>query len=209
MKIVGLSAGLSQPSSSRLLLDRLVAATGAEEVQVVELRELGHDLVNHLVTRVASPALQQAMEAVAEADALVVVTPVFNGSYAGLFKMFFEVLDEGTLRGKPLLMAATGGTARHSLAIDQAMLPLFFYLKAVVIPTSVFAATDDWGDDSGLVRRIDRAGRELAAMVGGRQASVNELASVDVEDAKAVDGDVESVGDLHLTMDFAQLMGNI
>lgn len=157
MKIVGLSAGLSQPSSSRLLLDRLVAATGAEEVQVVELRELGHDLVNQLVTRVASPALQQAMEAVAEADALVVVTPVFNGSYAGLFKMFFEVLDEGTLRGKPLLMAATGGTARHSLAIDQTMLPLFFYLKAAIVPTAVFAATDDWGDDSGLARRVEQA----------------------------------------------------
>ena len=167
MKIVGLSAGLSQPSSSRLLLDRLVAATGAEEVQVVELRELGHDLVNHLVTRVASPALRQAMEAVAEADALVVVTPVFNGSYAGLFKMFFEVLDEGTLRGKPLLMAATGGTARHSLAIDQAMLPLFFYLKAAIVPTAVFAATDDWGDDSGLARRVEQAASELVQMVSG------------------------------------------
>ncbi|HIW28785.1 MAG TPA: NAD(P)H-dependent oxidoreductase [Candidatus Luteococcus avicola] len=167
MKIVGLSAGLSQPSSSRLLLDRLVAATGAEEVQVVELRELGHDLVNHLVTRVASSALQQAMEAVAEADALVVVTPVFNGSYAGLFKMFFEVLDEGTLRGKPLLMAATGGTARHSLAIDQAMLPLFFYLKAAIVPTAVFAATDDWGDDSGLARRVEQAASELVQMVSG------------------------------------------
>ncbi len=167
MKIVGLSAGLSQPSSSRLLLDRLVAATGAEEVQVVELRELGHDLVNHLVTRVASPALQQAMEAVGDADALVVVTPVFNGSYAGLFKMFFEVLDEGTLRGKPLLMAATGGTARHSLAIDQTMLPLFFYLKAAIVPTAVFAATDDWGDDSGLARRVEQAASELVQMVSG------------------------------------------
>ena len=167
MKIVGLSAGLSQPSSSRLLLDRLVAATGAEEVQGVELRELGHDLVNQLVTRVASPALQQAMEAVAEADALVVVTPVFNGSYAGLLKMFFEVLDEGTLRGKPLLMAATGGTARHSLAIDQAMLPLFFYLKAAIVPTAVFAATDDWGDDSGLARRVEQAASELVQMVSG------------------------------------------
>lgn len=167
MKIVGISAGLSQPSSSRLLLDRLVTATGADEVQVVELRELGHDLVNHMLTRVSSPALQRALDSVIDADALVVVTPVFNGSYAGLFKMFFDVLDEGSLRGKPVLLAATGGTARHSLAIDQAMLPLFFYLKAAVVPTSVFAATDDWGDDSGLDRRVTQAGRELAQMVTG------------------------------------------
>lgn len=167
MKIVGISAGLSGPSSSRLLLDRLVESIGADQVEVIELRELGHDLVNHMVTRVASPALRRALDAVVEADAVVVVTPVFNGSYAGLFKMFFDVLDEGSLRGKPVLMAATGGTARHSLAIDQAMLPLFFYLKASVVPTSVFAATDDWGDSSGLDRRIGQAARELVAMVTG------------------------------------------
>ncbi len=209
MKIVVVSAGLGQPSSTQMLGERLGQATGADEVRHVELRLLAHDLVNALLTHVNSPALQVALDEVTGADGLVVVSPIYNATMSGLFKMFFEVLEEGALLGKPVLLGATGGTARHSLAIDQAMLPLFFYLKAVVIPTSVFAATDDWGDDSGLVRRIDRAGRELAAMVGGRQASVNELASVDVEDAKAVDGDVESVGDLHLTMDFAQLMGNI
>lgn len=167
MKLVAISAGLSQPSSSRMLLDRLVSETGADDVTVVELRDLGHDLVNRLVTRVSSPALRAALDAVQAADALVVVTPVFNASYAGLFKVFFDVLDEGSLRGKPVLLGATGGTARHSLAIDQAMVPLFFYLKATVVPTTVFAATDDWGDDSGLSRRIKQAAAELVQLVAG------------------------------------------
>ncbi|MEL4356495.1 MULTISPECIES: CE1759 family FMN reductase [unclassified Luteococcus] len=166
MKVVAISAGLGQPSSTHLLAERLVQATGADQVEHLELRLLAHDLVNALLTRVQSPALQRAVSDVVEADGLVVVSPVFNASFSGLFKMFFDVLHEGALLDKPVLLAATGGTPRHSLAIDQALLPLFFYLKAAVVPTAVFAATEDWGDaGSGLERRIGRAGRELAAMV--------------------------------------------
>ena len=98
------------------------------------------------------------------------MTPVFNGSYSGLFKLFFDALDEGAMKARPVLLAASGGTARHSLAIDHAMLPLFFYLKASVAPTAVFAATDDWGADSGLSARIERAGADLAALVHQRPA---------------------------------------
>lgn len=170
MKIVAISAGLGEPSSTQLLGERLLKATGADQVHHVELRLLAHDLVNSLLTRMQSPALEQVITEVVEADALIVVSPVYNASVSGLFKMFFDVLHEGALLDKPVLLAATGGTPRHSLAIDQAMLPLFFYLKAAVAPTAVFAATDDWGDaDSGLEGRIQRAGRELAAMVRVRR----------------------------------------
>lgn len=170
MKIVAISAGLGEPSSTQLLGERLLKAAGADQVHHVELRLLAHDLVNSLLTRMQSPALEQVITEVVEADALIVVSPVYNASVSGLFKMFFDVLHEGALLDKPVLLAATGGTPRHSLAIDQAMLPLFFYLKAAVAPTAVFAATDDWGDaDSGLEGRIQRAGRELAAMVRVRR----------------------------------------
>ena len=167
--IAVVSAGLSVPSSTRLLADRLAAATAdaLEEVEVtnVELREVAHELTDHLLTGFPGPALAAAIDAVRIADGLIVVTPVFSASYSGLFKTFFDVLEQGTLDEKPVLVAATAGTARHSLVLEHALRPLFAYLHAVVVPTGVFAATDDFGD-VGLDGRIARAGGELAALVG-------------------------------------------
>ena len=93
------------------------------------------------------------------------MTPVFSASYSGLFKTFFDVLEEGMVDGKPVLVAATAGTARHSLVLEHALRPLFTYLHAVVVPTGVFAATDDFGD-TGLDGRTARAAGELAALMG-------------------------------------------
>ena len=171
------SAGLSQPSSSRMLADRLAKATadavrsGGDEVvvEIIELRELAHDLTNHLLTHFASPPLQAAKDTVAGADGVIAVTPIFSASYNGLFKTFFDVLDTDALAGSPVLVGATAGTARHSLALEHAVRPLFAYLKAVVVPTAVFAASEDWGTggevDGGLATRIDRAAGELAALM--------------------------------------------
>ncbi|MEV5676260.1 FMN reductase [Streptomyces sp. NPDC052179] len=185
LRIVAVSAGLSQPSSTRLLADRLAAAArerlGAEqdrtvEVQVVELRDLAVDIANHLVTGFPPRALKEAIEAVTEADGLIAVTPVFTASYSGLFKSFFDLIDNTALTGKPVVIAATGGTARHSLVLEHALRPLFAYLRAVTVPTSVYAASEDWGSSGdeyteGLPSRIRRAGGELASAVMGRTVS--------------------------------------
>ncbi|MFC4149465.1 FMN reductase [Micromonospora mangrovi] len=176
------SAGLGQPSSTRLLADQLAAATrdelarrGAEvEIRPVELREHAHDVVNHLLTGFPSAALRAALDAVAGADAVIAVTPIFNASYNGLFKSFFDVLDPGALVDRPVLIGATGGTARHSLALEHALRPMFAYLRAVVVPTAVFAAPEDWsgeGVDGALRGRIRRAGAELADQVDRRPAA--------------------------------------
>ena len=176
-RIVVVSAGLRQPSSTRLLADQLGAASRDAlerdghrvEVTVVELREMAHDIVNAQLTGFASPALQEVFHAVAAADGLIAVTPVFNASYSGLFKSFVDVLDAEALRGTPVLLGATGGTARHSLALDHALRPLFSYLHALVVPTAVFAATADWGSGGEgaavLAERVSRAGAELAQLV--------------------------------------------
>lgn len=180
-KVLVLSAGLSTPSSTRLLADQLAAATDAavtargEAVafETVELRELANDLVVALTGNgLATPALARVRDQVSSADALIAVTPVFSGSYSGLFKMFFDVLGTDALNGLPVLIAATAGTPRHSLMLDHAMRPLFTYLRAVVVPTGVFAATEDFGDDSGLEQRVSRAAAELAGLVVGSNASV-------------------------------------
>ncbi|GAB1640377.1 CE1759 family FMN reductase [Krasilnikovia sp. MM14-A1259] len=176
-RLVVVSAGLTRPSSTRLLADRLAAATVAAadgtppEVRVVELRELAHDITNHLLTGFAPAALADALDAVASADALIAVTPIFSASYSGLFKSFFDVLEPGALTGTPVLIAATAGTARHSLALEHALRPLFTYLGAVVVPTAVLAAGDDWAGAQArgpLHARIDRAAGELAREMARR-----------------------------------------
>ncbi|MEU0407356.1 FMN reductase [Streptomyces griseorubiginosus] len=172
MKLVVVSAGLSVPSSTRLLGDRLAAAVGrtAEvDVQVVELRELAVDIAHNFTNGFAGRALSAALDAVTGADGLIVVTPVFSASYSGLFKSFFDVLEPDALAGKPVLIAATGGTARHSLVLEHALRPLFSYLKAVVVPTGVYAASEDWGAE-GLDGRIERAAGELAGLMSGLSA---------------------------------------
>lgn len=175
-RVAAVTAGLSQPSSSRMLADRLARSVGqalAEEgtqveTEVIELRAYARDLANHLVTGFPGPELARVLRSVADADALIAVTPVFSASYSGLFKMFFDVLDPEALRGLPVLIGATGGTARHSLALEYALRPLFGYLHAVVVPTAVFAAPEDWASDNLLADRLALAGQELAALIGGR-----------------------------------------
>jgi FMN reductase len=181
-RIVVVTAGLSVPSSTRLLADMLgdaaVAAVrerGQEaELEVIELRPLAHALADHLLTGFPGAELRNAIETVRRADGLVVVTPVFSASYSGLFKTFFDVLELGVLDGKPVVVAATAGTARHSLVLDHALRPLFSYLHAVVVPTGVFAASEDFGGAAGtggesseLRKRVERAANELAALVAG------------------------------------------
>ncbi|MGK3205941.1 CE1759 family FMN reductase [Amycolatopsis sp. MEPSY49] len=175
MKLAVVTAGLSVPSSSRLLADRLAAATvaaaGGGSVSVVELRDVALDVTKNLLTGFPSPALQSAISTVVSADGLIVVTPVFTAGYSGLFKSFFDVLDADSLVGKPVLLGATGGTERHSLVLDYQLRPLFGYLKADPVATGVYAASSDWGSGEGaLQRRIEKAGAELAAAVEGRVA---------------------------------------
>ena len=180
--LVAVSAGLGQPSSTRLLADRLVAATerhlrdaGIEAVtEVIELRDHAPDLANNLLTGFPSPALQAAIDRVTDADGLIVASPIFNASYSGLFKMFFDVIEHDSLDGRPVLLAATGGTARHSLALEHALRPLFSYLGADTVRTAVYAASEDWGRagvpaDGTLVQRIDRAAGELSRAMAARE----------------------------------------
>ena len=182
-KLVVISAGLSQPSSTRLLADQLSASAVAAaarlgvtlDVQVVELRDLAHEITDNMLTGFAPASLKQTQEAVTAADALITVTPVFSASYSGLYKSFFDVLDRDALVDKPVLLAATAGTARHSLVLEHALRPLFSYLRATIIPTSVFAASDDWGANSveGPLRgRIERATAELAREIERREPAV-------------------------------------
>lgn len=213
VKLVAVSAGLGVPSSTRLLAGRLVDAARRElerdravEARVIELRELATAIADHLVTGFPGPALREALDAVAEADGLVAVTPIFTASYSGLFKSFFDLVDNTALTGKPVLIAATGGTARHSLALEHAMRPLFAYLRALVVPTAVYAASEDWGasgdgGDGDLAGRITRASGELAELM------LRTPATAPLRDDHAQAGRAEAEADLSDTViPFEQLL---
>ncbi|MDQ0990673.1 CE1759 family FMN reductase [Streptomyces sp. V3I7] len=157
MKLTIITGGVREPSSTRLLADRLAAAVSKEleergdtvELSFVELRPLAHPIMDAMLTGFTGEALESAFEEVRSADGVIAVTPAFNASFSGLFKSFFDVLPEETLADMPVLIAATGGTERHSLVLEHALRPMFSYLHAIVSPRPVYAATGDFGSQSG------------------------------------------------------------
>ena len=175
-KLAIISGGLREPSSTRLLADRITAAVAAAlatknlttDASVIELRRQGRAIMDTLLTGFAPAELESVFETVADADGVIAVTPAFNASFSGLFKSFFDVLPEETLSEMPVLIAATGGTERHSLVLEHALRPMFSYLHAIVSPTGVYAATDDFGAGQGsadLSTRIDKAADDFVRLL--------------------------------------------
>jgi FMN reductase len=171
-RLAVVSAGTSDPSSTRLLADRIAqraAALAARHantatVSVIELREIAADISAALVSQLISPKLQEAITVLGVADGIIASAPVYKAGPSGLFTSFFDVLDNDLLIAKPVVLAATAGTARHALVADDQMRPLFAYLRTMTVPTSVFAATEDWSDPA-LNQRIDRAALELVLLM--------------------------------------------
>jgi FMN reductase len=190
--LVVVNAGTSDPSSTRLLADRTAqrVATLAEQrggtvrTRVIDLRTLATDITTALTSQLITPKLQQAVDALGAADGIIAAAPVYKAGASGLFTSFFQVLDNDLLIGKPVVLAATAGTSRHALVVDDQMRPLFAYLRSLPVPTSLFAAPEDWGastgdarlgdarlgndsaaDNRGLNKRIDRAAFELVLLL--------------------------------------------
>ena len=171
-RLVVVSAGTGDPSSTRLLADRTaqrVAAVAARRghavaMSVIELREFSADISSTLVSGLISPRLRQPVADLGRADGIIAAAPVYKAGASGLFTSFFHVLDNDLLIARPVLLAATGGTARHALVADDQMRPLFAYLRALTVPTSIFAAPEDWSDPD-MSKRVDRAARELVLLM--------------------------------------------
>jgi FMN reductase len=175
--LVVVSAGTSDPSSTRMLADRtaqrvtaLAEQRGAVvRTRVIDLREIATDITTALTSQLITQKLQQAVDALGAADGVIAATPVYKAGASGLFTSFFQVLDNDLLIGKPVVLAATAGTSRHALVLDDQMRSLFAYLRTLPVPTSLFAAPEDWGasagDGSGLSKRIDRAAFELVLLM--------------------------------------------
>ncbi|MYR08771.1 oxidoreductase [Gordonia sp. SID5947] len=220
IRVVAVNAGLGDPSSTRLLVDRLVDAVIedaardelAVDVEVIDLRDHAVDIARSLTTGFAVGDVRGAVDAVHRADGLIVATPVFNASYSGLFKSFFDLVEVDRMHGVPVVVAATGGSPRHSMVLDHALRPLFAYLRAMVVPTGVYAAAQDWAgtsDDTALLSdRIRRAATELVVAVRpGHPLSAAGApvhgARADVHDGRGGQSAKEAAG----IANFAKLLG--
>lgn len=176
-RIVVVSGGLSEESSTHRLAEGLskavrerAVAAGLEDVVVerFDIRDMAQEIASASLTGFASGKLAEAYDALGQADGVIAVTPTYKASYTGLFKAFWDATSDGLLSGVPVIIGVTGGSARHSLVMDFAMRPLFAYLRALVMPTGVFAAPEDWAE-SGLSARMGLAAQELVAQLGGRR----------------------------------------
>ena len=171
-RVVVVNAGVSDPSSTRLLADRAaqrVVSLGAERghevsISTIDLREILPELPAALSSQLLGKKFTAAVAALAQADAIIAATPVYKAAASGLFTSFFQVLDNDLLIGKPVILAATAGTARHALVVDEELRSLFAYLRTLPVPTSLFASTEDW-NDKALGERVDRAAFEAVLLM--------------------------------------------
>jgi FMN reductase len=171
-RLAVVSAGTGDPSATRLLADRIAESAAAlaaghgntVTASGIELREIAADISTALTSRLITPKLQRVITALGQADGIIASTPVYKAGPSGLFTSFFDVLDNDLLIAKPVVLAATAGTARHALVADDQMRPMFAYLRTMTVPTSLFAAPEDWGDPD-LTKRVDRVALELVLLM--------------------------------------------
>ncbi len=173
--LVGIAGNTQRPSRTYGLTEAIlgeIAGRQAVDVDLYDLAGLGADLGATLDRRQAPERLAELIDAIEAADALVVASPVYKGAYSGLFKHLFDLLDPKALAGKPLVVAATGGSERHSLVIEHSLRPLFGFFGAAITPTGVYGTEKEFLDHRpthpALLARIaqaaDEASRHIAAL---------------------------------------------
>ncbi|WP_334122327.1 CE1759 family FMN reductase [Glutamicibacter sp.] len=219
--VVIISGGLGTPSSSSLLgrqigdsiAEKLTTAGVQADISNIELREYASEITNNMLTGFAAPKLQQVIDAVTDADVLVAVTPVFTASISGLFKSFLDILDPKSLNQKTVVLAATAGTQRHQLAIDYAMRPIFSYLRANIMPTTVFAASEDFGGQGiagTLAERTHRVAGEVLLTLGTTNGRLE--ADADLGDTRSIAPSVSEFADPNdemTSLPFEALLANV
>ncbi|MER5523058.1 CE1759 family FMN reductase [Streptomyces sp. NPDC002677] len=172
LTITVVNAGVSDPSSTRLLADRIARKSVdalrdigiAATVRSIDLGPLAVEIARSIVSGMPDPKVRDAHAQLAESDAIIAATPVYKAGISGLFKSFTDLIDNDLLIAKPVVLAATGGSARHSMVVDGHLRPLFAFLRTLAMPTSLYAAPQDW-DSTDLGKRIARAAGELAAVL--------------------------------------------
>ncbi|MCJ2035641.1 FMN reductase [Methylobacterium sp. J-068] len=176
-RIVGFTANLQRPSKTRALAESLAEAVGARvraEIRLFDMLDAGTGLGAAWSRDLLPLPARRIVEAIEGADALIVGSPVYKGSYTGLFKHLFDFVEPSALVGKPVILSATGGGARHALVVEHSLRPLFGFFSAHTIPSAVYGSDADFRDgvpvDAGVQARIQDAASQLADLLGARAA---------------------------------------
>lgn len=174
LRIVGISGNLTRPSKTRALVGEILRqaeALGVGRSELYDLVDAGPELGATLRRESAAPAPDRVLSAIESSDALVVASPIFKASYTGLFKHLFDLIEPKVLEGRPVLVAATGGSDRHALALDHQFRPLFAFFRASVLPAGIYATNGDFtagGEPSEtLIARIAPVADQLAGWLRG------------------------------------------
>jgi FMN reductase len=168
LKLVGFVGNLRRPSRSRTLVE-IVAREAVRqrqvETRIFDLLDAGPGLGAAFSKSDLTPSAAAVVEAVGSADALIVGTPVYKGSYTGLFKHLIDFIDPDALAGKPVVLTATGGGLRHALVLEHQLRPLFGFFAAQTLPTGVYASDQDFQDgvitDPVTIERVAGAAGQL------------------------------------------------
>lgn len=169
LRIAGFAGSLGRPSKTRALVElattRAAARFGGTGA-TYDLRDLLPSLGTAAMLDDLDAPARAVVAAILSADALVVGSPVYKGSYTGLFKHLFDLVDPAALAGKPVLLTATGGGEKHALVIEHQLRPLFGFFEAVGLPTGIYASAADFSDGQpvtpALLARVDRAVAQLS-----------------------------------------------
>jgi FMN reductase len=168
-KFVGFAGSSSRPSRTRNLVEAITATAGKRigaTTAIYDLNEIHPSLGSTLEPGKAPPDLVELIEAITNADALIVGSPVYKGTYTGLFKHLFDLIEPKALKDKPVVLSATGGSERHALVLDHGLRPLFAFFSADIVATGVYATESDFTgyqpSSAALLSRIDRVALELS-----------------------------------------------
>jgi len=164
-RIVGISGNLTRPSRTRTLVQEILRQAegrGLGSGTLYDLVDAGPELGAAVQRGNLPPAPERVLSAIEESDALVVATPVYKAAYTGLFKHLFDLIDPKVLEGRPVILAATGGSDRHALVIEHHLRPLFAFFRAHAVPTGLYATNADFSPEGDLTEAM--AGRIAPAI---------------------------------------------
>ncbi|MBY5376588.1 FMN reductase [Rhizobium leguminosarum] len=175
--IVGFSGNLARPSSTRRFVESVTQSLAKQaglQHAVFDVEDLGASLAAARSVADLDPAARKVIRTIIEAEALVIGSPTYKGSYTGLFKHVFDLLDPADLRGKPVILTATGGGDRHSLVVEHQLRPLFAFFEAFVLPTAIYASSRDFTDgipSTAILGRVNQALAEASVLVKARSTA--------------------------------------
>ena len=192
-RLVAFSGNLHRPSRSRRLAE-IIARSVQRQAQVAvehyDVLDAGPGLGTALVRQQLTPEALHIVEAIERADILVVTTPVYKGSFTGLFKHLVDFVDMNALVGRPVILGATGGGQRHALMVEHQLRPLFGFFSALTVPTAIYAEDKTFDDheqvDPGILARIELAAAQTGLILAGREPQAVEQPPAPRATAKVV-----------------------